>query len=287
MEDTIGIRIVVHGGAGRIDPERHVACRHGCEAAASAGWTALDDGGDALEAVETAVRALENDPEFNAGTGSALRDDGRVQMDAAVMRGRDRRAGAVALIERLAHPVSAARAVLDDGRHVLMAGTEAERLAVRAGIAACEPDNLVVERERAHWERSHGTVGAVALDKAGGLAAATSTGGQANALPGRIGDSPLIGAGTYADRFAAVSCTGPGEAILRTVMAHAAAADIAHGGQATGAGERALARLRSETGAKAGLIGLDSRGRCGFARTTPHMPFSGITASVCVPSSSI
>jgi len=271
------MRILVHGGAGRIDSDRHDACRRGCRAAAARGWAVLRDGADAPTAVEAAVRVLEADPEFNAGTGSALRADGRVQMDAAIMNGFDRRAGAVALIERLAHPVSAARAVLEDGRHVLMAGDEAERLAIEAGVDRCDPETLIVPRERAHWERSHGTVGAVAQDARGRLAAATSTGGQPSALPGRIGDSPLVGAGTYADRFAAVSGTGPGEAIMRVVLAHAVARAIGSGAPPTAAGEYALAQLRHETRAKAGLIGLDSRGRLGFARTAPHMPVAWVS----------
>lgn len=270
------MRILVHGGAGRIATKRHDACRQGCETAARSGWDILREGGDALDAVEDAVRSLEANPEFNAGVGSALRADGRVQMDAAVMRGHDRRAGAVALIERIAHPVSAARAVLEDGRHVLMAGAEAERLAADHGIPFCEPEALITDRERKRHEASHGTVGAVARDGRGGLAVATSTGGQSGALPGRIGDSPLIGAGTYADRFAAVSCTGPGEAILRVVMAHGAARETAAGAHPTAAAERALAQLHRETGVKAGLIGLDCRGRLGFARTTPHMPVAWI-----------
>lgn len=266
------MEIVVHGGAGRIHESRHDACRAGCVRAAVAGWDILAAGGRALDAVEAAVRVLEDDPEFNAGTGAVLRADGRVQLDAAVMDGPELAFGAVAAIERIRNPVTLARRVLEDGRHALLAGEDAQAFAREQGFALCDPQALIVERERAHWERRHGTVGCVARDRAGRIAAATSTGGQSGALPGRVGDSPLPGCGTYADGIAGVSCTGPGEAIMRVVLARFAAERMAAGAPAAAAGRAALAHLRARTGADAGLIAIDRDGRIGHAHTTPHMP---------------
>ena len=272
------MRIVVHGGAGRIREARHAACRAGCERAARAGWRVLAEGGSALDAAETAVRLLEDDPEFNAGTGAVLRADGRVQLDAAIMDGGDLRFGGAAAVEGIRNPISLARRVLEDGRHALLAGPDATTFAEAAGLPCCDPAELVVDRERTRWNDRYGTVGCVALDSDGRLAAATSTGGQFGALAGRVGDSSLPGCGTYADAHAGVSCTGPGEAIMRTVLARDVAARIAGGDRAGGAARAALALLRERTGQDAGLIAIGRDGDIGSAFTTPHMPMARIGA---------
>lgn len=270
------MRIIVHGGAGRLAGERREACRRGCRAAAEVGWRVLCDGGSALDAVEAAVIALENDPEFNAGTGSALRADGRVQMDASIMDGTTLDAGAVAIVERIKNPVRLARRVLAEGRHVLLAGADAEVFARAEGIEFCDPSHLVVPHQRRHWEHSHGTVGAVALDGNGRLAAATSTGGRSGALPGRIGDSPLVGCGVYADKSSGVSCTGIGESIIKTVLAKAAADRVAAGAAAQTAADEAIRYYRERVSGDAGLILIDAAGGVGFARCAPAMPVAWI-----------
>jgi beta-aspartyl-peptidase (threonine type) len=220
--------IVVHGGAGRIptDPARIDRMRSGAGAAVEAGHAVLAAGGSALDAVEAAVVVLEDDPVFNAGRGAALTADGGVELDASVMEGTGRFVGAVACVEGVRNPVRAARAVLRDGHHVLLVGTAVRAFAADHGVELCDPAELVTEPQRdvlasgdLGW--AAGTVGAVARDGEGRLAAATSTGGTMGKRRGRVGDSPLIGAGTWADDdTVAVSCTGDGEAIIRIAMAH-------------------------------------------------------------------
>src|SRR5829696_6773805 len=230
--------IVVHGGAGRdpTDPERLERMRAGAAAAVEAGYAVLAGGGSALDAVEAAVVVLEDDPEFNAGRGAALTADGGVELDASVMEGTGRYVGAVACVEDVRNPVRAARAVLRDGHHVLLVGAAARVFAADQGLELCEPGWLVTDGQRdalaagvSGW--AAGTVGAVARDLDGRLAAATSTGGTMGKRRGRVGDSPLIGAGTWADDASvAVSCTGDGEAIIRVAMAHEVHALVRRGG---------------------------------------------------------
>jgi L-asparaginase / beta-aspartyl-peptidase len=232
------IAIVVHGGAGGSisDPERADRMRAGAAAAVEAGHAVLASGGSALEAVEAAVVVLEDDPEFNAGRGAALTEYGRVELDASIMEGSTRAAGAVAAVRGVRNPVRAARAVLDDGRHVLLVGPPAIEFAATAGLQFESETWFVTERERAALARlkesdaagARGTVGAVARDAEGRLAAATSTGGVSGQRLGRVGDSPLIGAGTWADETVAVSCTGHGESIIRTALAHEVHALLRH-----------------------------------------------------------
>lgn len=270
------MQLIVHGGAGRIATGRQRACLAGCERAARAGWACLVAGGSAVEAVETAVRVLEDDPLFNAGRGGVLRADGRLQLDASLMDGVTQRAGAVGIVEGIRHPITLARRVMDDGRHVLLAGRDAMDFARQQGIAVIDPAHLIVRRQQRRWKASGGTVGGVARDAADGLAAGTSTGGVFGALPGRIGDSALIGCGTYADACGAVSCTGLGEAIMRTVLAHTTASHLAAGEVPHRAGEDALARLAAVTGCHAGLIIIDRRGRLAHPCTTEHMPVAWV-----------
>ena len=220
--------LIVHGGAGANPDEGLEELRDGVRAAVRAGWRVLAADGRALDAVEAAVRVLEDHPRFNAGRGSVLTEAGTVEMDASIMEGDRLACGAVASVSRTPNPITLARRVLDDGRHVLMVGEGAHAFARDTGVPQCEPASLVTERQRARLGTasagSRGTVGAVALDRHGTVAAGTSTGGMVGKLPGRVGDSALIGCGTYADStLGAVSCTGSGEAIIRVVLgpAHA------------------------------------------------------------------
>jgi beta-aspartyl-peptidase (threonine type) len=264
--------IIVHGGAGRIRAEELPQRLEGCREAALSGWQILQQGGSALDAAEASVVVLEDNPLFNAGTGSTLNSLGQVEMDAAIMEGETLRAGAVAAVQNIKNPIRLARKIMEDGRHVLLAGEGALLYARQVGIAECSPEALIVEDARARWQEKHGTVGAVALDMSGKLAAATSTGGIFDKLPGRVGDSPLLGCGTYADESGGASCTGNGEAIIRVVMAKSALEFIQRGLDPRGAAKEAVALLAAKTGAAGGLIAIDREGRIGHARNTDCMP---------------
>jgi beta-aspartyl-peptidase (threonine type) len=288
--------LIVHGGAWDIPNEAVAACKEGCRNALGAGWSILASGGSALEAVEAAVIALEDDPVFDAGFGSHLNADGKVECDAIVMDGATLRAGAAAGLQRLKNPIRLARKILEECPHMMLAGEGAERFANASGLVLCKAEELVSEAE---WEafrrcskdehaaihhRGHeqGTVGAVALDREGRLFAATSTGGTCCKLPGRIGDSPLIGCGCYADSQAGgVSCTGYGEAIMKIVMAKTAV-DFLRRDSSNAEEERAVAQqavqnavqLLAERGrGTGGLILLDRFGTPAFAFNTPRMAY--------------
>jgi beta-aspartyl-peptidase (threonine type) len=271
--------IIVHGGAGPVREEHVERSLAGCRDAVLAGWHVLTAGGPALTAVVAAVTVLEDNPAFNAGTGATLNADGRVQLDASVMEGEGLKAGAVAAIERVRNPIQLARTVLEDGRHVLLVADGAERFAREQGIADYPPEALITDMQRSRWHRKHGTVGCVALDSDGRLAAGTSTGGLLGALPGRVGDSPQIGSGTYANNMGGVSCTGIGEAIVRAVMAKTAVDLIAAGAAAPTATAKALELFEQQTGSEAGLIAIDIHGRIGFARNTSHMPVAWVSGA--------
>lgn len=282
------IAIAVHGGAGSAAPDDSAdAYQSGCLAAARAGYAVLTRGGSALDAVEVAAVALEDDPLFNAGTGSALNADGEVEMDASIMEGAALDAGAVAAVRAVRNPIRLARLVMQRTPHVLFAGAGAERLARELGLPPCDPASLVTPRARAAWQRartalpppSHGTIGAVALDRAGHLAAATSTGGTRMKRAGRVGDSPLIGAGTYADDLSgACSCTGHGEAIIKVVLAKRAC-DLLRSGlspaEAAPRGVLELSRVRGD----GGLILVDRAGRVGVAFNSARMSRASIDAA--------
>ncbi len=292
--------LIVHGGAWDIPEEALDACRAGCRRALEAGWRILERSGTALDATEAAIVLLEDDPTFDAGFGSHLNRDGRVQLDAIVMDGHTLRAGAVAAVERVHNPIRLARKVMESSQHMMLVGPGAEQFAVEQGLSLCSPDELVSEGERIAWRRcradehfaefhagrSLGTVGAVALDVHGNLVSGTSTGGTCCKFPGRVGDSPLIGCGCYADAEAgAVSCTGWGEAIMKIVMAKTAVdflrpalsdrgsspAETTRAMQAAEAALRVLAERAQGTG---GLILLDREGHPGFAFNTPRMAFA-------------
>src|SRR3989304_4194519 len=210
MTPNLRPAIIVHGGAGRIRVEELPQRLDGCKDAVLAGWKTIQQGGSALDAAEAAVIVLEDNPLFNAGTGSTLNSLGQVEMDAAIMEGETLRAGAVAVVQGAKNPIKLARRVMEDGRHLLFAGEGALLFARQIGFSECSPESLIIDSERKHWQEKHGTVGCVVLDATGKIAAGTSTGGIFNKLPGRVGDSPLIGCGTYAGGPGAGSCTGTG-----------------------------------------------------------------------------
>jgi L-asparaginase / beta-aspartyl-peptidase len=239
--------------------------RQGLERALEAGYEILTAGRSAIEAVTAAVMVLEDDPLFNAGRGGSLNSDGDVEMDASIMEGAELRAGAVAAVRRIRNPVLAARAVMEKTRHVLLAGDGAERFARKQGLKLESPAYFRTPRQLASLKKSrknyHGTVGAVALDADGNLAAATSTGGYTGKMPGRIGDSPIIGAGTYADnRGCAVSATGLGEAFMRAAVAHDMCARMRYRGVSLAAAAAAALRNVARLGGDGGLVAVDRRG---------------------------
>jgi len=286
--------IVVHGGAGKIDDERVPAALTGCRAAAARGLAVLARGGSALDAVQEAVRALEDDPQFNAGIGAALARDGTVELDASIMDGATLGFGAVGAVPELRRPVDLARAVLDDGEHCLLVGAHAWTFARERGFEPAAPGELITARARARLQAAQaralrggageeaGTVGACAIDAAGHVAAATSTGGTTYKRPGRVGDTPLPGCGTYADdRAGAASATGFGERIMRVTLARLAA-DLMRGGKsAAEAAALAIAELALRVGGDAGIICVDPAGRIGAARSSKTMPHAW--ASVASP----
>ncbi|HEX6156334.1 MAG TPA: isoaspartyl peptidase/L-asparaginase [Burkholderiales bacterium] len=254
--------IAIHGGAGvmrrdKPGPQHRAVLKQALEAAYQQ-KTALD-------AVTAAVRVLEDSPLFNAGRGSCFNAEGEIEMDASVMDGRELRAGAVAAVRTIRNPVLAARLVMEKTRHVLLAGDGAEKFARRHGLQLEAPEYFHTALRRSALQRKlqnhHGTVGAVALDEDGNLAAATSTGGYTGKLPGRIGDSPLIGAGTYADnRACAVSGTGLGEAFIRAAVAYDTAARMRYRGESLASAARAALRNVARLGGDGGLIAVDRRG---------------------------
>ena len=280
--------LVVHGGAGADPAEGRDVLRAGVTAAALAGWRMLAEDGHALDAVEAAVRVLEDHPRFNAGHGSVLTSGGTVEMDASIMEGDHLQCGAVAAVSRLANPVALARRVLEDGRHVLLVGEGAHAFARAVGIPECDPALLVTDRQRqrlaTHGDGDRGTVGAVALDRHGTVAAATSTGGMVGKRPGRVGDSALIGCGTYADStLGGVSCTGSGEAIIRVVLARRALDYLKEADDPDYAAKVAVDLLVEEGRGEGGLILVDWRGRVGYAHSTPLMPVAWMSPALDAP----
>jgi len=281
-------RLVIHGGAGseRIahdDPAHEAQARAGLSQALAGGAQILGRGGSAVEAVEAAARLLEENPCFNAGRGSVLTEHGEVELDAAIMDGRTRAAGAVSGLKTTRAPISLARRLMEQGPHVFLAGAAADRFAETARIEQVKNDFFILPERRRQLEEAlaaghaadpikYGTIGAVAVDMAGNVASATSTGGITAKRWGRVGDSPLIGAGTYADnRAAAVSATGSGEYFIRAVASHEVAARIRLGGESLQqAIDGVLADIAS-LGGKGGLIGVTPDGDAAWSFTTPAM----------------
>jgi L-asparaginase / beta-aspartyl-peptidase len=269
--------LILHGGAGVPAPDLHDAREQGLRRAFEAAWAILRQNGSALDAVVRATVVMEDDPVFNAGVGSCLNQNGDVEVDASLMDGSTWRAGAVGAVRNLRNPILLARAVMDAGHHVFLVGDGAERFARTWGLPAATREELVTERQLRRWQATQtagepGTVGAVALDKTGHLAAATSTGGIFNKLPGRVGDSAVIGAGTYADdALGAGSATGDGEAIIRATLTRTAIGLLRDGRDPAQAAQVAVDLLRDRIGSEAGLILIDPLGRVGSAYNTAAM----------------
>ena len=323
--------LLVHGGAWAIPPDEAPTHEAGVRSALEVGYAVLSRGGSALDAVEAAVTILEDDPTFDAGRGSFLTSDGRVQLDALLMDGGRMKAGGVACVERLRNPIKAARLILERSPHIYLVGPGAEQFAHAHGMTLIENSELVLERERERLAQtqarqatgdpdetfsgatlhddkspetavkgtgfspyikpakedqalppegrefspsadSHDTVGAVALDARGNLAAATSTGGTLNKTPGRVGDSSLIGCGCYADNLsAAVSLTGWGEPIMKLVLGKWATDRVASGAAPEIAAQEAISYLYNRLGGHGGIILLGPDGRFGLAHNTPAM----------------
>ncbi|MET4593946.1 MULTISPECIES: isoaspartyl peptidase/L-asparaginase family protein [unclassified Sphingomonas] len=281
--------LVIHGGAGKLDremlsAEQDSGARAGLSRALDAGSAVLAGGGTALDAVEAAVRVLEDDPHFNSGRGAVFTHDGGIELDAAIMDGRTRAAGAVAAATATRSPVGLARAILDDGRHVFLASTGADAFSREHGLEQAEQDWFATDERRRQFaelqasgdmfdvDMKYGTVGAVACDTHGHVAAATSTGGVTGKRWGRIGDSPVIGAGTFADdRACAVSCTGSGEFFLRVGVGHEIAARVRLTGEPLQAAtEAVLAEVRA-LGGTGGAIVVAPDGTMAWSFTTPGM----------------
>lgn len=293
MEQSFSL--MVHGGAGTLEHVRdeRIAARYldGMRAALERGRAILEKGGSAVDAVEACASLLEDDPQFNAGRGSVLNEQGKVEMDAGIMDGRTLAAGAVAAIGNIANPVQLARLVMDRSEHVLLTGEGALRFAERCGLAPTADAYFLTPERLEQWTQArlharmpldhdeqvgpekHGTIGAVARDRSGNLAAATSTGGIVNKRGGRVGDSPIIGAGVYADNATcAVSATGHGEDFMRSVFAKTVAAAIEFRGlDATAALAYGFDHLLRKVNGRGGAICIDRNGRCASQTTTPRM----------------
>jgi beta-aspartyl-peptidase (threonine type) len=299
--------LIIHGGAWNIPDQAVEDCRAGIRRALEAGLKILSSGGSATDAVESSIVILEDDPTFDAGFGAHLNTDGRVQLDAIIMDGTTLKAGSVAAVERIRNPIRLARQVLEHSEHMMIVAAGAEKFAVEHGIALCAPEDLIHERERVAWARcledSHaaehhvghesGTVGAVALDQHGHLVAGTSTGGTCCKLPGRVGDSPLIGCGCYADAEAGgVSCTGHGEGIMKIVMAKKAT-DLLQGQSvlvphreragplsfAQAVADACVRKLAHRARTTGGLILMDREGHPAAAFNTPRMAYGYVEPS--------
>ncbi len=277
--------VIVHGGAGDVPEDRIPRHLDGCRAAARAGAAVLGAGGSALDAAIAAVVLLEDDPVFNAGTGACLTREGGIEMDAAVMEGTGLRFGGICAAPPFKNPIRIARAVLDDGEHILFAGEGAGRFArekgfepaaleeLRTQMAVHRLEEVLAKRAEPGW--AGGTVGAVAVDTSGHVAAATSTGGMVGKRTGRVGDTPLIGCGTWADdRSVAASATGHGENISRVLLSRAAADLVQTGRSPQEAAQAALAHLLERTGGRAGIILVDPAGRTGIHTTTRTMTWA-------------
>lgn len=279
----MAIAIVVHGGAGawNLPLQVYGEARKACETAVHTGRAILREGGSALDAVEAAVTVLEDCPVLDAGIGSYPNTEGNIEMDALIMDGRTLSLGAIAAIQRVRNPIQLARRVMLESGHQFLVGSGADAFADRIHFPRCDPEELLVpqqsnfsiEPELSSAKVLGDTVGAVALDLNGNVAAATSTGGTANKRPGRVGDSPLVGCGAYADNWsAAVSATGYGEALMRVVISKRVCDFVATGLSAMAACEAAIRLLEERTGGEGGLISVDSRGQVGFAYNTRAMP---------------
>lgn len=286
------LAIIAHGGAWEIPGHMQDDAMEGCSRAAAVGWEVLTEGGTALQAVEATVRVLEDDPTFDAGRGAVLNAAGEIELDAIIMDGRTLNLGAAVAVKHVRHPVTLARLVMDASEHTVLAAEGAELFARSQGLPHCPAWELIVEREMKRWHdfaaaspKARGlfdkeetpaspcdTVGAVALDGEGNLAVATSTGGTAHKHPGRVGDSPLVGSGAYADnRTGAVSATGDGEHLMRIVISKTACDFLERGMTPQDAADAAIALLEERTEGHGGLVVLDRHGNVGAAHNTGYL----------------
>jgi beta-aspartyl-peptidase (threonine type) len=292
--------IIVHGGAWKIPREIEDTCLKGVEKAAGRGFHCLVKSGSALDAVETAIRNLEDNSTFDAGIGSVLNAEGNIELDAAIMDGRFLNAGAVAAVREIRHPISLARKVMENSTHVLLVGEGANNFAKSQNFRRFH--GLAVKRELDRWKRlrskyvrtmefSEGgadTVGAVAMDINGNIAAGTSTGGVPFKLPGRVGDSSLIGCGLYADNnVGGVSATGHGEAIMRMTLSRVVCQYLERGLNAQESAEKSIELLKRKINGRAGVIVLDKKGEIGVSYSTPKMARAFLIEGMNRPTSSI
>ena len=305
--------MVIHGGAGTIlkknmTPEKEAAFKSSLHKAIETGYKVLHTGGSSIDAVEATIRVLEDDSLFNAGKGAVFTHDGRNELDAAIMNGKTRAAGAVAGVTVIRHPISAARAVMEKSEHVMMVGPGAEKFAKEVGLEIADPsyfrtetrwndlqdalkdDSIAAARAKAsaytkpgkygikNRDYKFGTVGAVALDQQGNLAAATSTGGMTDKKYGRVGDSPIIGAGTYANNnTAAISCTGWGEFYIRNVVAYDLSALMEYKGLTVQQAGKVVIKKVGDMGGDGGLIALDKNGHMTMSFNTEGMYRAAVT----------
>ena len=278
--------LVVHGGAWDIQKRELKAHRCGIMQALEKGWEILRKGGSALDAVESLIVVMEDDPTFDAGRGSILNTDGSIEMDASIMDGKNLDAGAVAALRNFPNPIQVARRILEKTPHVLLAGDGCVQFALKEGFRPVSIRELLTARELRRLEhlmkddqfeglhafgKKRGTVGAVAMDRNGNLAAGTSTGGTPKKIPGRVGDTPLIGCGTYAENgVGGVSCTGWGEAIIKLTLAKTLA-EMLKNRPAQKAAEESISLLESKVGGLGGVICINGQGEIGYAFNTPRM----------------
>jgi len=292
--------LIVHGGAWAIPSDRVEASKEGVEKAAREGWKQLSQGGSAVSAVQAAVTALEDNPVFDAGYGSVLTDSGEVEMDALIMDGKRMRSGAVGAVSCIKNPIDLARHIMDNTDHTLLVGKGAERQAILAGLEIVDPNSLVTQEGKEEWETykqynsavnslfsgrskdesqgiGHDTVGCVALDADGNIACATSTGGITGKMPGRVGDTPIVGAGGYADnQIGGVSTTGHGESITKACLAYTAILNMEQGLSPSDAGQKALTRMMDKVGGAGGLIIINRSGEWCAEFSTQRMAWAAI-----------
>jgi beta-aspartyl-peptidase (threonine type) len=282
---TMTLAIIVHGGAKTISDDKAKANTTGCLAAVEAGWGILQRGGSAKDAVEAAIRVLEDDPTFNASIGATLDVEGKVYLDAGMMESENLRWGGVAAVQCISHPISVARLILED-KPVLLVAEGAERFAAEHECEMCDPNSLISEEQQQEWEQEEmplerpATVGCVALDIQGNLAAGTSTGGLAKQPPGRVGDTALVGSGLYANSRGACSTTGDGESVIPVVLAKTAVDLLGHETTSNNgstakhpeeAAHLAIEHLKQQVPGEAGCIVLDHQGRMGWAYNSSDM----------------
>jgi beta-aspartyl-peptidase (threonine type) len=291
--------IIVHGGAWDIPPDQQEAHREGTHRAVEAGWAILAAGGSARAAVEAAIVVMEDDETFDAGRGSFLNADGQVELDAGFMDGAELQVGAVAGVQFIRNPIRLARAVMEESEHVLLIAGGAERFAHKHGFAVCDLTDLAVPREFERWQKllydrtysarksfdhAADTVGCVALDEDGHVAAGTSTGGVPNKMPGRVGDVPMVGCGFYADdEFGGASCTGWGEAIAKVILARLALRHLEQLGDPHAAAREAIQILERKANGLGGVILLSPEGHPGWFYNTLHMAYAYRTAEMDAP----